>query len=112
MLNQFSLNSPFFWLIVLATTFGLALSFTRARQLEGAGASKLGTVCIYLLVATIGLSMDLRAVFDHPGLFLVGTIWMIFHILLLVIVGRMIRAPYFSWRWAAKQTSVERRVLL
>ena len=39
--------------------------------------------------------MDLRAVFDHPGLFLVGTIWMIFHILLLVIVGRMIRAPYF-----------------
>ena len=94
-LNQFSLNSPFFWLIVLATTFGLALSFTRARQLEGAGASKLGTVCIYLLVATIGLSMDLRAVFDHPGLFLVGTIWMIFHILLLVIVGRMIRAPYF-----------------
>jgi uncharacterized membrane protein len=35
-LNRFSLNSSFFWLIVLATTFGLALSFTPARRLEGA----------------------------------------------------------------------------
>lgn len=94
-LNQFSLNSPFFWLIVLATTIGLSLSFTPIRRLEGAGASKIGTVCIYFLVATIGLKMDLRAVFDQPGLFLVGTIWMLFHVLLLVIVGKLIRAPYF-----------------
>ena len=94
-LKQFSLNSPFFWLIVLATTFGLTLSFTPVRKLEGAGASRIGTVCIYFLVATIGLKMDLRAVFEAPGLFLVGTIWMLFHILLLVIVGRLIRAPYF-----------------
>jgi uncharacterized membrane protein len=94
-LNRFSLNSSFFWLIVLATTFGLALSFTPARRLEGAGASKIGTVCIYLLVATIGLQMDLRSVVKYPGLFLVGTIWMLFHVLLLVIVGRVIRAPYF-----------------
>ena len=94
-LNQFSLNSQFFWLIVLATTGGVALSFTRARQLEGAGASKLGTVCIFILVATIGLQMDILAVFEHPGLFLVGGIWMFFHVALMVIVGRIIRAPYF-----------------
>ena len=94
-LNRFSLNSPFFWLIVLATTAGVALSFTRARQLEGAGASKLGTICIFILVATIGLQMDILAVLEHPGLFLVGGIWMVIHVLLLVIVGRLIRAPYF-----------------
>jgi uncharacterized membrane protein len=94
-LNKFSLNSPFFWLIVLSTTVGVALSFTRARNLEGAGASKVGTVCIFILVATIGLQMDIRAVLEHPGLFLVGGIWMSIHVILLVIVGRMIRAPYF-----------------
>ena len=94
-LNQFSLNSTFFWLIVLATTGGVALSFTGARQLEGAGASKLGTICIFILVATIGLQMDILAVFEHPGLFLVGGIWMLFHVALMVIVGRIIRAPYF-----------------
>ena len=94
-LNQFSLNSPFFWLIVLSTTFGVLLSFTPARKLEGAGASKLGTVFIYLLVATIGLQMDLRAISEQPELFLVGAVWMAFHVLLLLLVGRFIRAPYF-----------------
>ena len=71
------------------------MSFTRARQLEGAGASKIGTVCIFILVATIGLQMDILAVFEHPGLFVVGGIWMIFHVMLLAIVGKLIRAPYF-----------------
>jgi uncharacterized membrane protein len=94
-LNQFSLNSEFFWLIVLATTVGVLLSFTRARNLEGAGASKIGTVCIFILVATIGLEMDVVAIFEHPGLFIVGGIWMLFHITLMVIVGRLIRAPFF-----------------
>ena len=35
------------------------------------------------------------AVFDYPGLFLVGTIWMLFHVGLLLFVGWLIRAPYF-----------------
>ncbi len=94
-LNKFSLNSAFFWLIVLATTAGVLLSFTRARNLEGAGASKIGTVCIFILVATIGLEMDVVAILEHPGLFLVGGIWMLFHVTLMVIVGRLIRAPFF-----------------
>lgn len=94
-LMKFSLHSPFFWLIVLATLFGLTLSFTPARKLDGAGASKIGTVCIFILVASIGLKMNLLSVLDHPGLFLVGTLWMLFHVILLLIVGRLIRAPYF-----------------
>ena len=94
-LAKFSLNSSFFWLIVLATTGGLILLFTKARQLEGAGASKVGTVCIFILVATIGLQMDIMAVFEHPGLFMVGGIWMLIHVILMVIVARLIRAPFF-----------------
>lgn len=94
-LNKFSLNSSFFWLIVLATTGGVILSFTKARHLEGAGASKIGTVFIFVLVATIGLQMDIAAVFKHPGLFLVGGIWMLIHVVLMVVMAYWIRAPFF-----------------
>ena len=94
-LQRLSLHSPFFWLIVLATTAGLVLSFTPLRNYEGAGASKIGTVFIFILVATIGLKMDIRALGEHPGLFLVGGIWMAFHVVLMFIVGWLIRAPYF-----------------
>lgn len=92
---KFSLTSKFFWLIVAATTIGVILSFTKVRAYEGAGASKIGTVFIFVLVATIGMKMDIRSLADHPGLFLVGGIWMLIHIVLLVAVGMMIRAPYF-----------------
>jgi len=94
-LKKFSLNSHFFWLIVLATTFGVILSFTRARELEGPGASKVGTIFIFILVATIGMHMDIAAVFEHPGLFLVGGIWMVFHVGLMFLVAYFIKAPYF-----------------
>lgn len=94
-LSRISLTSGFFWLIVLATTFGLLLSFTRARNYEGAGASKIGTIFIYILVASIGMKMDVTKVFDNPGLFVVGGIWMFIHVVLLVIVAKIIRAPFF-----------------
>lgn len=94
-LETFSLTSGFFWLIVLATTFGLALSFTKARNYEGAGASKVGSVFIYVLVATIGMKMNVLEILDYPALFGVGLLWMAFHVLLLFVVGKLIRAPYF-----------------
>jgi uncharacterized membrane protein len=93
--ETFSLGSGFFWLIVLATTFGITLSFTKARNYEGAGASKMGGVFIYILVATIGMKMNIMAIFDNPGIFLVGLTWMAVHVLLLVIMAKLIRAPYF-----------------
>jgi len=94
-LDRFSLNSSFFWLILIATTGGVILSFTRARNMEGAGASKVGTVFIFILVATIGMEMDVSAVFRNPGPFVVGAVWMLFHVLLLFLVAWKIRAPYF-----------------
>lgn len=94
-LSKFSLTSNFFWLIVISTSIGVFLSFTKAREYEGAGASKIGTVFIFVLVATIGMKMDIRSLADYPGLFMVGAIWMLIHIVILVAVGRFIRAPYF-----------------
>ena len=94
-LEKFSLTSGFFWLVVIATTIGLLLSFTKARKLEGVGASRLGSVMIYILVATIGMKMDITAIFDNPGFFLVGLIWMSIHVVLLLLIAKIIRAPYF-----------------
>ena len=89
------LEDSYFWIIVVATTLGLGLSFTRFRKLEGVGASRYGTVFIYLMVATIGMKMNLKEVFDHMGLFVVGIIWMLIHILALLVVAKLVRAPFF-----------------
>lgn len=89
------LGSGFFWLVVMATTIGLILSFTKARNYEGAGASKIGSVFVYILVATIGMKMDILKIFDDPLIILVGLIWMAIHVGLLFIVAKIIRAPYF-----------------
>jgi uncharacterized membrane protein len=94
-LKQYSLGSSFFWLVVLATTGGLLLSLTRARRMEGVGASRVGSVFIYILVATIGMKMDLMAIFENPGLFLIGGVWILFHALLLIVVAKLIKAPVF-----------------
>lgn len=94
-LERFSLTSEFFWIIVFATTFGLILSFTKLRELEGVGASRFGSLFLYVLVATIGMKMNILAIFKYPGLFLVGFIWMAVHAALMLIVAKLIRAPFF-----------------
>jgi uncharacterized membrane protein len=94
-LEDFSLTSTFFWMVVIATTIGLLLSFTKARSMEGAGASKIGTAMLYFLIASIGMHMDLRALVDKPWLFLLGTIWIVTHGALLLLVTKLIRAPLF-----------------
>ena len=94
-LAAYSLTSQFFWVVIIATTIGLALSFTPARGLEGAGASKLGTAALYVLVTTIGMKMDIRAVFESPSLFAIGAVWITIHGVVMLVVARLIRAPVF-----------------
>jgi uncharacterized membrane protein len=94
--NTFTfLGSSFFWMISIATLIAVILSFTKARKLEGAGASKLGSVFIYILVTTIGMKMDLTMIFDNLGLLAIGLIWMSIHAVLLILVAKIIKAPYF-----------------
>ena len=94
--NVFSfLGSPFFWLISISTIVAIVLSYTKAKTYEGAGASKLGSIFIYILVATIGMKMDLNQAFENPGLMFIGFVWISIHAILLIIVAKIIRAPYF-----------------
>ncbi len=93
--EKFSLTNSFFWLIFFATAIGISLSFSPAKKLEFAGASKIGTVLLYVLITTIGMQMNIMAILGNPGLFVVGFIWISFHAILLIIVGKIFKVPFF-----------------
>ncbi len=89
------LGSSFFWMISIATLIAIGLSFTKAKNYEGAGASKFGSVFIYILVASIGMKMDLSMILDNPKLIFIGIIWMSIHAIILILMAKLIKAPYF-----------------
>jgi uncharacterized membrane protein len=94
--NMFTfLSSGFFWMISITTIIGILLSYTKARSYEGAGASKYGSVFIYILVASIGMKMDLTLIFENQLLIVIGLVWMVVHAVLLIVVAKIIKAPYF-----------------
>ena len=96
-LPESDIVSEFTWVVILVTGMALALSFTRLRNLEGAGASRLGSVFLYLLVATIGAKAEFSKVLDpaNLGLLAVGALWMMFHATLLLLLRRWLKAPIF-----------------
>lgn len=96
--SRFSLDSSFVWIVVLSTLAGLGLSFTRVRQLENAGASRVGTVCLYFLIACIGMQMDFFRLAERPELLVIGAMWMAVHVLVIWGAARLVKAPllYFA----------------
>jgi len=94
-----SFGNGFFWLVVLATLFGILLSFTKYRAFEGVGASKIGSLFLYILVATIGMKMDIMELIANWGVFqfllIIGLIWITVHAIFLVIIAKLIKAPFF-----------------
>lgn len=94
-----SFGSGFLWLVVFATIAGVFLSSTKFRQYEYAGASKMGSAFLYVLVATIGLHMDIGQLIREWAVFKyvlsIGVLWIIIHISVLLLVGKIIRAPFF-----------------
>jgi uncharacterized membrane protein len=87
--------SRFTWIVVLATTGGLLLSFTRLRDLEGAGASDVGSVFLFLLIGSIGAKADFAGAFQVPSLLAVGFLWMAIHAACILAAWRLLRLPIF-----------------
>ncbi|MDZ7897212.1 MAG: DUF819 family protein [Arcicella sp.] len=94
-LKKFSLTSSSFWVISLVTLFGLLLSQTRAKKIEKVGASKFGSLFLFILIATIGMKMDIATVLEKPQLFLIGIIWMFFHASFTILAAYFTKAPFF-----------------
>ncbi len=87
--------TSFAWTVILVTTFGLVLSFTRFSNLEYAGASHLGNFALFLLLASIGARADLKAILEVPLFFLAGVIWIAIHAACLFTAGKLLKSPMF-----------------
>jgi uncharacterized membrane protein len=87
--------TSFGWTVILVSIVGLGLSFTPVTKLEKQGASHVGNLFLYLLLATIGAKADLRAITEAPLFLLVGVVWIAIHATVLFSVGRLLKAPMF-----------------
>jgi uncharacterized membrane protein len=83
------------WAVLIVVTVGLALSFTRVRELEEVGASRFGFMALYLMLTAIGAQADVRAVLATPVFLLAGVVWIAIHIAVLFGAARLLRAPLF-----------------
>jgi uncharacterized membrane protein len=83
------------WTVLIVVTVGLLLSFTRLREYEQVGASHLGYVALYLLLAGIGARADLAAVLEAPLYLATGVLWISIHVVILFAVARVMKAPLF-----------------
>ncbi|MDA3613740.1 DUF819 family protein [Polluticaenibacter yanchengensis] len=94
-LATFNFNNKFFWVIILSTTISLFLSGTRVRQIEKYGSVDIAGLLLYVIIATLGLKMDITAIFKMPELLLLCLVWIMFHILFMFLVAKIIKAPFF-----------------
>lgn len=83
------------WAVLIVVTGGLVLSFTRARRLEEVGASRVGYLALYLMMAGVGAQADFKAVIEAPAYLGAGIVWIAVHVLVLYLAARLVRAPLF-----------------
>jgi uncharacterized membrane protein len=41
------------------------------------------------------MKIDIMSIFDNPGLIAIGVVWMSIHAVLLIVMAKLIKAPYF-----------------
>jgi len=88
------LSKKSLWLILLSTSFGVALSFTNVFKKAIRFWTVLGTGMIFFIMATIGLQLDLQHVKINAAFFAIGLLWLVIHLIILLISAKLIRAPW------------------
>jgi uncharacterized membrane protein len=81
------------WAILIATTLGICFSFTPLRRLESRGASRIGYVLLYLVLASIGAKASLEQVSRAPLFIAAGFLWLVIHFSLLLFVAKLGKVP-------------------
>lgn len=83
------------WSILLITTFGIALSTTRARNIPGS--HEIAVALVFLFVANMGAKADLRQLTLEAPWFLLGAfLWIMIHGLCCVIGARFLHVDVHS----------------
>ncbi|HNX68061.1 MAG TPA: DUF819 family protein [Candidatus Omnitrophota bacterium] len=80
-------------LILIASTLGIAFSFTPVKKLESFGASRIGYILLYFVLTSIGARASLASIVSAPLLIVAGFVWVLIHALFLFAVSRLTRTP-------------------
>ncbi|MCA1011726.1 DUF819 domain-containing protein [Halobacillus halophilus] len=83
------------WTFLIITAVGILLSFTKVRNLEYYGASKIGYLGIYLFLTAIGSQANLLDIIQAPQFILMGMVWLSIHIIFIFTAARLLKAPLF-----------------
>lgn len=97
--------STYTWTIIIASSLGIIISFTKLKNLETFGASKIGFVILYFVLASIGARANLNSIFSAPVLIIAGFLWVLIHGVFIFVASRLTKAPMFLMA-AASQANI------
>jgi len=87
--------STYAWTIIIVSILGIALSFSPARRLEQAGATKVGYILLYFVLTSIGAKASIADAGSAVILILAGFVIVGIHAAVLLLAARLIKAPMF-----------------
>jgi uncharacterized membrane protein len=93
------------WTILIVSLAGLSFSFTGLRKLQSYGASKIGYLILYFVLAAMGARANLRDLFSSPVFVLAGFVLVLIHFLFMLVASKFMRVP-FSLVATASQANI------
>ena len=81
------------WTMLLVVFAGVALSYSRLRQLNAVGSTEIGYAALYLLMTSVGAKADVSGLLDAPLLMLAAATVIVFHLVFLALVCKALKAP-------------------
>lgn len=81
------------WVILLVTTATLVLTMTPLRRASSPALTQIGYVLLFLLLASLGARVHLRALAALPILLLAALVYLSLHALAIGLTARWVRAP-------------------
>ncbi len=87
--------STYAWAVIIVSALGIGLSFTRLRNLEEYGASKVGTWVLYFVLTSIGAKANLANLETSLILILAGFCIVLVHAAFMLAGAKVLRAPLY-----------------
>ena len=87
--------SPYAWTIIVASFLGIFFSVTPVKDLENAGASRIGYFLLYFVLTSIGAKANIVNLNAAFVLIIAGFLVIFFHAGAVLLAARLIRAPMF-----------------
>jgi uncharacterized membrane protein len=87
--------STYAWAIIIVSCMGIGLSFTRLRNLERYGASKIGTWILYFVLTSIGAKANLVNFESSVILIFAGFSIVLVHAVFMLAGAKVLRAPLY-----------------